>query len=201
MCILNDIFYINLTVNMKRQLDKKKQKIVIKKPLPKDAQGVQELLYHTWLATYPNEEFGITVDDIEDRFNDRKWEEALVKRKKYISDPPIGDAMLVAKEVHRIVGLCRVIRHEDKNELLAIYVLPEHQGRGVGKLLWQQAKKCFDSGKNTIVQVATYNKKAIRFYEKIGFCDTGKRWSDEKFKMKSGAVLPLMEMIVKAQNE
>lgn len=166
-----------------------------------DAQGIQEVLYRTWLATYPNEEFGITVDDVEDRFKDRKWEEALAKRKKYISDPPIGDTMLLAKDVQRIVGLCRVIRHEDKNELAAIYVLPEYQGTGVGKLLWQQAKKCFDSERNTIVQVATYNKNAIRFYEKIGFCDTGKRWSDEKYRMKSGAVLPLMEMIIKTKKE
>jgi len=173
--------------------------IKILMPVQADAQGIQEVLYRTWLATYPNEEFGITVDDIEDRFNDRKWEEALAKRKKYISDPPIGDTMFVAKEVHRIVGLCRVIRHEDKNELIAIYVLPEYQGRGIGKLLWQQAKSFFDSGKNIIVQVATYNKNAIRFYEKMGFSDTGKRWSDEKFRMKSGAVLPLMEMIIKAR--
>lgn len=164
-----------------------------------DVQGIQEVLYRTWLATYPNEEFGITVDDIEDRFNDRKREEALAKRKKYISDPPIGDTMLVAKEVHRIVGLCRVIRHEDKNELVAIYVLPELQGRGVGKLLWQQAKKFFDPKKDTIVQVATYNKNAIGFYKKLGFQDTGKRLKDEKFKMKSGSIIPEMEMIIKAQ--
>jgi ribosomal protein S18 acetylase RimI-like enzyme len=44
------------------------------------------------------------------------------------------------------------------------------------------------------VEVATYNANAIRFYEGLGFVDTGKRMSDPKFTMKSGAIIPEMEM-------
>lgn len=178
-----------------------RKKVIIKKPLPEDARSVQELLYHTWLATYPNEEFGITIDDIEDRFKNRFRGEELEKREKYYANVPENEIILIAKEEKNVVGFCRASRFDDKNELIAIYVLPEYQGTGVGKLLWQQAKKHFDSGKDTIVQVASYNEKAIRFYEKLGFCDTGKRWADEKFRMKSGAVLPLMEMVIKVKKK
>ncbi len=44
--------------------------IKILKVTPEDVREVTELLYMTWLATYPNEEHGITTDDIEDRFKD-----------------------------------------------------------------------------------------------------------------------------------
>jgi ribosomal protein S18 acetylase RimI-like enzyme len=78
--------------------------------------------------------------------------------------------------------------------LQAIYVLPEYQGRGVGKALWNEIRKNFDPKRKTIVNVAIYNIKAISFYEKLGFKDTGKRWQDETFKMKSGSRIPEMEM-------
>jgi len=186
---------------MKESFQKKEPAIEIMEAVQVDVPGIEEVLYRTWLATYPNEEFGITIDDIEDRFKNRMSKEILEKRKKYIASHSINELALVAKKAGKVVGFCRVIRREDKNELLAIYVLPEHQGRGVGKLLWQRAKYFFDSGKNTIVQVAVYNEKAIRFYEKLGFCDTGKRRSDEKFRMKSGSIIPELEMVIKARKK
>jgi hypothetical protein len=45
-----------------------------------------------------------------------------------------------------------------------------------------------------VVEVATYNTNAIKFYERLGFVDTGKRISDPKLMMKSGAIIPVMEM-------
>lgn len=164
-----------------------------------DAQEIQEVLYRTWLATYPNEEFRITMDDIEDKFKDRNTEENLARRRKQISNQSDTKATFVAKEADRIVGLCRMIRHKDKNQLIAIYVLPEYQGKGVGISLWHNAQKFFDGTKDTIVQVATYNKNAIEFYKKLGFQDTGKRLKDDKFKMKNGAIIPEMELVIKVK--
>lgn len=86
------------------------------------------------------------------------------------------------------------MHYADKNQLQAIYVLPEYQHQGIGTMLWQALCKSFDVSMPTIVQVATYNKQAIVFYEKLGFTDTGKRWQDDKFRMKSGVVIPEMEM-------
>lgn len=62
-----------------------------------------------------------------------------------------------------------------------------------------EAQQYLDPAKNIIVQVATYNTNAIAFYERFGFVDTGKRWSDERFRMKSGAVIPELEMLRKAE--
>lgn len=166
---------------------------------PDDVEDIEEVFYKTWLATYPNEEFGITVDDIEDRFKDRQAPKGLAERKARIADPRSGSMLLVAKDAGRVVGVCYVVVHADKNQLQSLYVLPEYQGKGVGRALWHEAQKYLDSAKDTIVQVAIYNTNAIAFYERFGFVDTGKRFSDEMFKMKSGAVIPELEMRKRAE--
>ena len=83
---------------------------------------------------------------------------------------------------------------EEKNQLQMIYVLPEYQGKGIGKLLWNEVKKYLDKTKETYVELVTYNENAIKFYQKLGVVDTGKRFLEERFRMKSGNILPQMEM-------
>ncbi len=78
-----------------------------------------------------------------------------------------------------------------------LYILPEYQGKGVGKMFWGECVKYFDNNKKIIVQVATYNTGAIKFYEKLGFKDNGKRFSEERLRMPISRVLiPEMEMEV-----
>jgi ribosomal protein S18 acetylase RimI-like enzyme len=174
---------------------KKKLNIKIVLATPEDATGIQEVFYKTWLDTYPNEECGITVDDIEYRYKDHFTDEALKKRAEKIANMPKDQTFLLAKDKDKVVGVSRVVRHKDNNELQAIYVLPEYQGKGIGKLFWEEAKKHFDINKSIIVVVASYNNKAIDFYKKLGFKDTGKRFEYEKFRFKSGAIIPMMEMV------
>jgi len=176
----------------------KKNEIIIGLAKPEDAVGIQQVFYITWLDTYPNEELGITVDDIKDHYKDSLSEEKLKKRIEAIINPPEGQTMFVAKEGDKVVGVCRVEKGLEKNKLRTIYVSPEFQGKGVGSMLWNQAKTVFDMNKDVVVDVVTYNTKAIEFYKKLGFEDTGKRFTDERFTMKSGATMPEMEMVIKA---
>jgi ribosomal protein S18 acetylase RimI-like enzyme len=168
--------------------------ITIAPAVPDDVVGMQEVFYQGWLATYPNAEHGITVDDIEDRYRGRHAEERLAKRREGIINPPAGETTLIAKRDEKVVGVCRVFKHPDRNQLYAIYVLPEYHGQGIGTAMWNAAQQYLDLAKPTIVEVATYNANAITFYEGLGFVDTGKRMSDPKFTMKSGSIIPEMEM-------
>lgn len=165
--------------------------------LPKDAYAIQEVFYKTWLTTYPNNDAGVTVDDIEDQYKDAFTEERLQKIQEDLLNPKKEKTLLVARCEGKVVGVCRIIRRSDKNQLHAIYVLPEYQGKGIGKLLWTEAQNYFDQDKDIVVEVATYNTNAIAFYKKLGFMDTGRRFSDEKFRMKSGALIPEMELEIK----
>jgi len=166
---------------------------------PEDARGTQEVFYKTWLATYPNKEQGITVEDIEHNFKDAFTDEALAKRAEMFRDPKPGHFHFIAKDGEKVVGVCRTIESEVGNKLQAIYVLPEYQGKGIGKMLWETAKTIFNPGKNIFVEVATFNTKAIEFYKKLGFTDTGRRFSEERFRMKSGAMIPEMEMVIETK--
>ncbi len=170
--------------------------IEITAPAPGDGKGMQEVFYRTWLATYPNEEAGITAEDIEYRFKDRLSEEKIASVEKRMLNPVEGETLFLAKSEGRVVGVCRIVKGDEANRLQAIYVLPEFQGEGVGKKLWEEAKKHFDPEKDSTVQAVTYNANAIKFYEGLGFVDTGKRIEDER--MESGAVMTILEMRRKA---
>lgn len=161
-----------------------------------DGEGVAEVFHKTWLVTYPNKEAGITTDDIEEFFRKRR-EERKDSGNNRIKNPPKGEILLIAKEGAKVVGVCRLVVKEDRNQLQAIYVLPECQGNGIGRQFWIEMQKYFDPNKDIYVEVATYNAKAIAFYQKLGFTDTGKRMKDERFKMKSGNTIPEMEMVLR----
>lgn len=172
--------------------------ILITKPkIPEDVTQIQEVFYRTWLETYPNKKAGITREDIEEYFKNRLDPETIQKRIDAFSQLPSNELFLVAKHEEKVVGVCRIVNRETYNQLQAIYVIPEYQRYGIGKMFWNKGQEFFDKSKDTIVQVATYNKKAISFYEKLGFVDTGKRFTEERHKMPiSGALIPEMEMVL-----
>ena len=170
--------------------------ITITKAQIDDVREIQNVLYRTWLVTYPNKEAGITVEDIEERFKERLTEDGIEKRKQnFLDEASQNKFFIVARDGDTMVGVCGIGIKEEHNQLQAIYVLPEHQGKGIGRMFWNEAVRLFDPKKKVIIQVATYNKKAIKFYTKLGFVDTGKRLENEQYKMPiSGAYIPEMEM-------
>ncbi|MCX6716481.1 MAG: GNAT family N-acetyltransferase [Candidatus Taylorbacteria bacterium] len=173
-------------------------KITIQNANPEDVLGNSEVFYYGWLDTYPNKECGITREDIEDRFKNGRNPEALEKKRKQIIELTVNEKLFNAKDGEKIVGVCRLRKSEREGELTAIYILSEYRGGGIGKMFWNEALKFFDNSKDIIVKVATYNTKAIEFYKKLGFSETGEVFSDENFRMKSGAVIPETKMVIKA---
>lgn len=173
----------------------------IKHPTIEDVPDIQEVFYRTWLATYPNEEVGITLADIEEKYKDRYSEEAINKRKNDILHPSPDSFFLVAKEDNLVVGVCRSRKENDYNELTAIYVLPDYQQKGIGRMLWEKTLEFLGDQKDIIVHVAAYNQPAINFYQRIGFVDSGKRMA-EKHKMPiSGVYIPEIELVIKAKGK
>jgi ribosomal protein S18 acetylase RimI-like enzyme len=156
------------------------------------------VFYRTWLTTYPNAEAGITVEDIQDRWKDRNAPERLARRRAEIEKNDPNQKFIVATDDDKVVGVCVATKNDDVGRLNAIYVLPEYQGQGIGRLLWNEVKRFFDPNKDIVVGVATYNTDAIGFYTKLGFVDSGHRYTDDRFKMKSGTAIPEMDMVLVA---
>ncbi len=173
--------------------------ITIQDAKPEDVTETSKVFRECWLDTYPNKEHGITHEDIEYFYKDSLAPEALSKKRSQIENISPNEKYFTAKEDGKIIGVCRLIKHPDKNELKSIYIMSAYRGKGIGKLFWNEAIKFFDPTKDIVVTVATYNRGAIGFYTKLGFVDTWRRFTDEKFRMKSGSIVPDLEMIKRAK--
>ncbi len=164
--------------------------------LPGDEPQIISLLKETWLATHPNKKYNITREDI----LKKDWEskKRLEKWKKIIAENgKNGIFNFVAKDGSKVVGFCQVIKGKDYNELKIIYVLPEHQGKGIGKMLVAKAMSMLDPGKDVIVEVVEYNKNTIGFYRKLGFVEFEKGKGHEVSNRK---MMPTIRMKLKSKH-
>ncbi len=167
--------------------------IKIIKPEQKDMLDMVIVIYRAWLQTHANKKAGITRSDIRHYFKKDFTPEGLLKRWEKMQNNP-ENKVFVAIEDDVLVGMMIIVEHANDNQLKAIQIMPEYQGKGIGSLLWKKALEELNNKKKWIVQCAIYNTRAIKIYEKWGFKDNGKRWNDEKRVMKSGAMIPEMEL-------
>ena len=170
-----------------------------------DLDAIRRVIREAWLVTYPNDEAGVTREDIEDRLQANQTEEKRKRALELIEDPPPGLHTLIARSGSELVAVCRIVNMaetprgkqtgEKFNAIEMFYILPEHQRQGIGTKLWEEAKKYIDMNQETELMVAVYNENARAFYRSLGFEDTGIDLTDERFRLKSGAIIPQTKMI------
>lgn len=144
--------------------------IIIRKATPQDAHVIGKIYHQSWLATYPNEEVGISVQDIVNLNLDS--EENAKERALKLANPGSKSHRYVAEIDGTVVGHCGFEIHPTHGYLRSIYVLPEYISRGVGAALMQKAIEIMAECPEIILSVVTYNERAIRFYERWGFAIT-----------------------------
>lgn len=143
----------------------------------------------TWLFTYPNSACNISESDIlEKDFSSSERIEAWTKR---IRDQ-LG-RIWVAEICGRVVAFCEVKVRQSNNLLEAIYVLPEFQNQGIGKLLCERAISWLGTEKPIELQVAEYNTSAINFYKKLGF--EKQTYEIKPYLLPNRKKIPLIAMI------
>lgn len=160
-----------------------------------DLSQIFELQQETWLDTYPNKAEGLSVEDIQSRFIGLSKKEKEKRRKRYqqrLDDPDIH--FMLAKHSQKIVGYCEASKREGQHRIYGIYVSPEYQRLGIGGKLIGDAFSWLGDEVPIFLNVASYNKKAINFYKKHGFTQTGKTIQDPAGTLPSGAVIPEIEM-------
>ena len=164
-----------------------------------DVRAISEVQKASWLATYPNEEYGITKEDIlsEDFFSNERIE----KRTEIIGNPKSNTRFFVAKIDGRVVGYCCARRDGGLNIIRSIYILPEFQGVGIGQKFMSAAFDFLDKSLPTRLTVAIYNDKAIKFYEKSGFKKGELLENNPEGHFVSGREIPEMEMVREPDNK
>jgi GNAT superfamily N-acetyltransferase len=162
---------------------------------PSDADAMRDVQCCTWIATYPNEAYGITKEDIEARFREDPATvgEMRERRRQAVCTAPFHS--WVAVEGAALIGFCIVKQDDQENLLQALYVLPDSQSKGVGKRLLQTALDWFGTEKEVVLNVASYNEKAIAFYRAFGFVPHDPVASSEALHLPSGVRLPEIKMV------
>lgn len=67
---------------------------------------------------------------------------------------------------------------------------------GLSKKLFYEAYKLLNPENDTVLDVFSLNSKAINFYKKLGFSETGKKFFDKKYTGSEGKALEITEMML-----
>ena len=132
-----------------------------------DATAIAQIQNDSWLATYPNEAAGITREDLVGYLGNIdarafRWEGRLKK-----GDPNIQISVL--KQGDRVIGFCSVTKMPNVGHVDALYLDPEFSGKGMGGEALEEGLRWLGNDKPIELEVASYNNRAIRFYERFGF--------------------------------
>ncbi|MCL5433241.1 MAG: GNAT family N-acetyltransferase [Patescibacteria group bacterium] len=179
--------------------EEKRAEIIIADAIQEDIHGIRNVQKISWLATYPNSEYEITYEDIENKFAQdtaEQWKQRIQENSNYFNIP--NKHTFVAKNNNNeIIGFCVVTKEEDAGHINTFYVLPNYQRRNIGKQLMDRALSWLGSDKDISINVASYNETAIKFYERFGFEKSDNDIKDPEAILPSGKVIPVIEMVKK----
>ena len=167
--------------------------IKISKALPSDALGIQTLVAESSKGMYKL--CGWSDEDISNHFTPEKIKSGSEKLEQAIYSFTNSNILIVAKDTAgEIIGCCFAEKNETENRIEAIYLLPEYQGKGLSKELYAKSYKKLDNSRDTFLDVFSLNTRAINFYKKLGFSETGKKFYDRSYSDSRKNPLEITEM-------
>ena len=136
-------------------------KIIIKiMETPEEIEGKSLVHWQTWRESYDDllpPEFQETMTLDRCRFFSQKYPENT----------------LIAMDGKKVVGFISYGNYRDETiqagEIIALYVLKDYYGKGVSKQLMHAAFVALDQFSEIYLWVLKDNKRAIAFYQKMGF--------------------------------
>ncbi len=140
-------------------------KIIIKTmETPEEIEGKSLVHWQTWREAYDNllpENYQETMTLDRCRFFSQKYPENT----------------LIAMDGKKVVGFISYGSYRDETiqagEIIALYVLKDYYGKGVSKQLMHAAFVALDQFSEIYLWVLKDNKRAIAFYQKMGFTFDG----------------------------
>ncbi len=140
----------------------------------KDVSELLDVVKATWIATYTNESRGLTSSMIEEFLNKKYSSEYKSMRYKCLRDSKHRNWVAKDQEAN-IIGWIGCEINDNNIGGFGVYVLPEFQGRGTGRIFIDHAVKWMKNAKvkEIRINVLDYNTKTIEFYKHYGFEFTG----------------------------
>jgi diamine N-acetyltransferase len=139
--------------------------ITIKKATIEDIPVIVELAAQTWFVTYKDI---ISKEQIDYMFGEMYTPESLHKQMTFLHH-----TFLLMYENDYPLGYASYAKIPDRlgvNKLHKLYVLPNTQGKGLGKLLLKEVEKLtLEEGNKVLWLNVNRHNKAKDFYEKLGY--------------------------------
>lgn len=135
--------------------------LIIRKMKRKDIKSVQSIAMTTWHATYDE----IIPRHVQDDFLHIAYSDVMMgKRVKKSS-------VFVAEISKDIVGFAQFTDPDEQGKvgLVALYIHPGHQGKGIGTAFLNEGIRQFENINELYLNVERDNKLGRRFYEAKGF--------------------------------
>lgn len=135
-----------------------------------DVEAVRRMHAQSWLDTYPNEEAGISYEWVKQETDSWLTPEGLEGSREYfrkVLDNP-DHFYRIAVDGDRVIGLVHTDIKDGHKHLGALYIDKDYHGTGLAQTMIKLADDWID-GEEVSLEVVTYNKRAIRFYEKQGY--------------------------------
>lgn len=158
--------------------------IIIRNMVRKDMKQVQDIAETTWHATYE----GIIPREIQDNFLEKAYSLQMMKQR--LKQP----YFFVAEVNGKVVGFSQFTAPDQQGmtELVAIYLYPEYQGKGIGSAFLEEGIKHLEDVKEIQLNVEKDNYIGRQFYEAKGFSVISEYQEDF-----AGHVLNTMRMALK----
>jgi ribosomal protein S18 acetylase RimI-like enzyme len=162
-----------------------------------DAPAMGRVMVEAWLTAHrgqmPDAAWQKRVDEWTPEVSARAWARLLNERAQ--GDQARGVLLVAEDDAGDLVGLVLGTEAEDDTsgstaDIGALYVLPDQQGRGIGRRLLQEAaSESTTLGFSSLqIGVLTANLPARRFYEAMGGREAGQRTFDEEGVLLPGTV-------------
>ena len=136
--------------------------ITIEKATENDVDAIRNVLRATWIATYGSL---FSKEGVKRITNNWHAPERILYS---INDK--NSYIAIAKDKGKTVGVVTAQKNGNTQlHLWRLYVLPTEQGRGIGKLLFQNAVEAFPGIKLVFLEVEKMNLHAQEFYKRQGF--------------------------------
>jgi GNAT superfamily N-acetyltransferase len=147
-----------------------------------DAEALAVVHVRTWQAAYRGQVPQDYLDGLDPAERSKIWEERLR------DDPQPGARLVLQHEAGGVIGFAIVSASRDPDadpqvvgEVMAIYVLPGHWGRGGGAMLMSAGlRRLAEAGfRAATLWVLDTNQQARRFYEAVGWQPDGAVKTDD----------------------
>ena len=140
--------------------------VQIREALATDLGKYTDLLQKTYEFAYTDTKLGLTKDCFSKKVFSTRGSQSYLK--SHLNNTSNQKTWLAFLDQKLIGAVTCIIKNDIEAELTGFYVLPQNQGQGIGKRLYDLALD-FANNRDILLDIYLHNKKTIKMYKRWGW--------------------------------